>query len=316
MKNAVILFCLLIACFSAVAQPNKTVAPALYKFLNTEFMQKYRDLRIQAESDAIRVQSGLEQLKPTEQFRLRTAYDQTASRANQLLESIKQDFQNQKKLKTIAEFPDMYSDGLRYKLQELADFYAANFQQALADASVKKEEVDGSVTMLLIVELIGLTKGLTNYFAAIKRESKQYTDKYLHENLVQPYRWRYWEELSGSASPYEKYEKSSEANMDTQTEDAFDRQLQKMNTTIQLLPAKNNDPYQSDNFNLPPDEPAPADTTFQYEDWSPTAPAAPDSTSTRNIISKPAGAQKPDKSIPPVQKKPAQEKQAPAKPKQ
>ena len=104
--------------------------------------------------------------------------------------------------------------------------------------------------------------------------------------------------------------------MDTQTEDAFDRQLQKMNTTIQLLPAKNNDPYQSDNFNLPPDEPAPADTTFQYEDWSPTAPAAPDSTSTRNIISKPAGAQKPDKSIPPVQKKPAQEKQAPAKPKQ
>ena len=89
-----------------------------------------------------------------------------------------------------------------------------------------------------------------------------------------------------------------------------------MNTTIQLLPAKNNDPYQSDNFNLPPDEPAPVDTTFQYEDWSPTAPAAPDSSSPRNIISKPAGAQKPDKSIPPMQKKPAQEKQAPAKPKQ
>ncbi len=317
MKNAVILFCLLITCLSAKAQPNKSVAPALYKFCNTEFMQKYRDLRIQAESDAIRVQSGLEQLKPTEQFRLRTAYDQTASRANQLLESIKQDFQNQKKLKTIAEFPDMYSDGLRYKLQELADFYTANFQQALADASVKKEEVDGSVTMLLIVELIGLTKGLTNYFAAIKRESKQYTDKYLHENLVQPYRWRYWEELSGSASPYEKYEKSSEADLqDTQTEDAFDRQLQKVNTTIQLLPTKTNEPYQSDNFNLPPDEPAPADSTFQYEDWSPTAPAKPDSTSNRHIISKPASSQKPDTSTPSVQKKPAQQKPAPAKPKQ
>lgn len=317
MKNPVILFCLLLTCLSAIAQPNKAVAPALYKFCNTEFMQKYRDLRIQAESDAIRVQSGLEQLKPTEQFRLRTAYDQTASRANQLLESIKQDFQNQKKLKTIAEFPDMYSDGLRYKLQELADFYTANFQQALADASVKKEEVDGSVTMLLIVELIGLTKGLTNYFAAIKRESKQYTDKYLHENLVQPYRWRYWEELSGSASPYEKYEKSAEADMqDTQTEDAFDRQLQKMNTTIQLLPAKTNDPYQSDNFNLPPDEPSPADSTFQYEDWSPTAPTTSDSTSNRNITSKPAPSQKPATATPPVQKKPAQQKPAPAKPKQ
>lgn len=317
MKNAILLFCLLLAGFHAAAQPNKKVAPALYQFVNTEFMQKYRDLRIQAESDAIRVQSGLEQLKPTEQYRLRTAYDQTASRANQLLESIKQDFQNTKKLKSIAEFPEMYSDGLRYKLQELSDFYAANFQQALADASVKKEEVDGSVTLILIVELIGLTKGLTNYFAAIKRESKQYTDKYLHENLVQPYRWRYWEELSGSASPYEKYEKSSEANLhDTQTEDAFDRQLQKVNTTIQMLPTKNSDPYQSDSFNLPPDEPAAADSTFQYEDWSPTAPATPDSTSTRNVINQPAPAQKTNTSVPPVQKKPTQQKQSSPKPKQ
>lgn len=318
MKNAVILFCLLLASLGASAQPNKKVAPALFKFVNTEFMQKYRDLRIQAESDAIRVQSGQEQLSPTDRFRLRTAYDQTASRANQLLESIKQDFQNQKKLKTIAEFPDMYSDGLRYKLQELADFYAANFQQALADASVKKEEVDGSVTLILIVELIGLTKGLSNYFAEIKRESRQYTDKYLHENLVQPYRWRYWEELSGSASPYEKYEKSSEAELnDTRADDAFDRQLQKMNTTIQSLPTKNNsDPYMSDPFSLPPDDPTPSDTTFQYDDWSPVVqPVATDSTSHRNISSKPAPApaNKKGKTTTPTQQAPVQNKQKPAK---
>ncbi len=320
MKNSLILFCCFLGCFSALAQPNKKVAPALFKFVNTEFMQKYRDLRIQAESDAIRVQSGQAELKPADQFRLRTAYDQTASRANQLLESIKQDFQNQKKLKTIAEFPDMYSDGLRYKLQELADFYAANFQQALADASVKKEEVDGSVTLILIVELIGLTKGLSNYFAEIKRESRQYTDKYLHENLIQPYRWRYWEELSGSASPYEKYEKSAEADLNnTQMDDAFDRQLQKMNNTIQSLPTKNNNDYSSDQFNLPPEEPAPSDSTFQYDDWAPVEPVAPDSTSHRNTtIIAPASSttKKPAKTVQPVQKTQGQIKQTPAKPKQ
>lgn len=315
MKNILALVCFLLLGLSAFAQPNKKVAPALYKFLNTEFMVKYRDLRIQAESDAIRVQSGQAELKPADQYRLRTAYDQTASRANQLLESIKQDFQNPKKLKSIAEFPDMYSDGLRFKLQELADFYAANFQQALADAQVKKEEVDGSVALVLIVELIGLTKGLTNYFADIKREAKQYTEKYLHENLVQPYRWRYWEELSGSASPYEKYEKSSEADLNnTQSDDAFDRQLQKVNATIQMIPAKTDNPYGSDQFNLPPDGPAPADSSFQYEDWSPTAPtvptAAPDSTSHRNLISKPAPASAPQQQKPAA----APKKTVPAKP--
>lgn len=320
MKNSLILFCCFLGCFSALAQPNKKVAPALFKFVNTEFMQKYRDLRIQAESDAIRVQSGQAELKPADQFRLRTAYDQTASRANQLLESIKQDFQNQKKLKTIAEFPDMYSDGLRYKLQELADFYAANFQQALADASVKKEEVDGSVTLILIVELIGLTKGLSNYFAEIKRESRQYTDKYLHENLIQPYRWRYWEELSGSASPYEKYEKSAEADLNnTQMDDAFDRQLQKMNNTIQSLPSKNNNDYSSDQFNLPPEEPAPSDSTFQYDDWAPVEPVAPDSTGHRNTTTiAPASntTKKPTKTLQPAQKTQGQTKQIPAKAKQ
>ena len=319
MKNYLVLSCFLLACFSAVAQPNKKVAPALYQFLNTDFMVKYRDLRIQAESDAIRVQSGQAELKPADQYRLRTAYDQTASRANQLLESIKQDFQNQKKLKSIAEFPEMYSDGLKFKLQELADFYAANFQQALADAQVKKEEVDGSVALILIVELIGLTKGLTNYFADIKRESKQYTEKYLLENLVQPYRWRYWEELSGSASPYEKYEKSSGADLnDTRMQDAFDRQLEKMNTTIQSIPTKNTDPYGYDQFNLPPDGPAPADSSFQYEDWSPTAPVAPDSTSHRNFNTVPAAGKQntPKQTAPSGSKNPAQVKQMPAKAKQ
>lgn len=317
MKNILIFCSLMLACLSAIAQPNKKVAPALYKFLNTEFMVKYRDLRIQAESDAIRAASGQAELKPAEQFRLRTAYDQTASRANQLLESIKQDFQNPKKMKSIAEFPEMYSDGLKYKLQELADFYTANFQQALADAQVKKEEVDGSVALILIVELIGLTKGLTNYFADIKRESKQYTEKYLHENLVQPYRWRYWEELSGSASPYEKYDKSSEANLnEPRMEDAFDRQLQKMNTTIQMLPTKtSNDPYSYDEFNLPPDEPAPSDSTFQYEDWSPVEPVAPDTTKQPSALNKPVGERNnvPVKASATGQKKTTPVKQTPAK---
>jgi len=161
----------LISLSAAVAQPNKKVGPALTSFLNTEFMLKYRDLRITAESAALSVQSNQSAgLAQSDVFRLRSAYDQTATRANQLLENIKQDFLMPKKLKTIAEFPEMYSDGLRYKLQELADYYSANFQQALADASVKVngEEVDGSAVLLLVVELIGLTKGLASYFSAMK----------------------------------------------------------------------------------------------------------------------------------------------------
>lgn len=308
MKNqfCAVMVLLLTAC-CAYAQPNKKVGPALSKFLNTEFMVKYRDLRISAESAALNVQSNQGGLQPSEVYRLRSAYDQTASRANQLLENIKQDFLNAKKLKSIAEFPEMYSDGLRYKLQELADFYSANFQQALADASVSKEDVDGSAILLLVVELIGLTKGLTNYFAEIKREARQYTEAHLQENLVQPYRWRYWDELSGSVSPYEKFEKGSDVNLQpaSNPDDKLDQQLQKLNETISNLPAKNqtNPDWNGGAEFEPPAEgslPADSSSTLRYEDWSPTtAPATP----------QPANPGKPQKQ---TDKNPALKKQAPA----
>lgn len=291
----------LISLSAAVAQPNKKVGPALTNFLNTEFMLKYRDLRITAESAALSVQSNQSAgLAQSDVFRLRSAYDQTATRANQLLENIKQDFLIPKKLKTIAEFPEMYSDGLRYKLQELADYYSANFQQALADAAVKAdgEEVDGSAVLLLVVELIGLTKGLASYFSAMKRESKLYTESYLQEHLVQPYRWRYWDELAGSTSPYEKFDPNMQMPYnDPYTADPLDQHLQKLNQTISSMPVKTdnagNTIPEDPNFEIPQEPALQQDSTssFKYEDWTPSAPPA----NNQNSKIKPAGAKTPVK---------------------
>lgn len=271
----------------ATAQPNKKVGPALSKFLNTEFMMKYRDLRIEAESAAIGVQSRKDEIKPADLIRLRTAYDQTATRANQLIEGVTQDFLNAKKLKSIAEFPDMYSDGLRFKLQDLSSFYTSNFQQTLADAAVTNNDKDGSAVLLLVIELIGLTKGLTNYFAEIKREARQYTEAHLQEHLVQPYRWRYWDELAGSVSPYEKFEKSDILVTDPAKEDPLDQQLQKMNAAINSLPVKGqstNDGSSTSDFDLPAESSGASDADFKYEDWSPTdTPAPADTVGQRNI---------------------------------
>ncbi len=283
-KQAIFPILIALFSFSAVfAQPNKKVGPALSSFLNTEFMLKYRDLRIMAESAALSVQSSQSGgLAPSDVFRLRSAYDQTAIRANQLLENIKQDFLLPKKLKTIAEFPEMYSDGLRYKLQELADYHSANFQQALADASVKVEgeEVDGSAILMLVVELIGLTKGLAGYFSAMKRESRMYTDSYLQEHLVQPYRWRYWDELAGSTSPYEKFDPNMQMPYnDPYATDPFDQQLQKMNQAISNLPVKTdqagNAIPEDPAFVIPPEGTIQTDSTssFKYDTWTPTVPA-------------------------------------------
>jgi len=295
MKKQLLPLLLLLVGLTAAAQPNKKVGPALTKFLNTEFMVKFRDLRINAESAALQVQSNKEGLRQEDLFRLRGAYDQTATRANQLLTNVKQDFMNSKKLKSIAEFPEMYSDGLGYKLQDISDFYAANFQQALADASISKDEVDGGAFLLLIVELIGLTKGLANYFSDIRREARQYTDAHLQEHLVMPYRWRYWDELAGSASAYEKFEKAPDVPLnEAEREEKLNQQLQKMSQTISTLPQNTdgNTTIEDPGFNPPAEGEMPVDTasTIRYEDWSPseTPATVPDS----SAVGKPSGTQK------------------------
>jgi hypothetical protein len=272
-----LLFALLSIATPILAQPNKKVGPALSRFLNTEFMVKYRDLRIGAESAALSVQSNRGQMKPEDVIRLRTAYDQTAFRANQLLDNVRQDFLNGKKLRSIAEFPDMYADGLAFKLTGVRDFYAANFQQTLADLTPADSTRDGSATLLLVIELISLTKGLTGYFAELRREARSFTEAHLQENLVQPYRWRYWDELAGQVSPYERYEPSAQLPLQPSPAEAkLQEQIQKLNQVVTTLPAAapgTTPETVAPAFNPPPDGDPTVDSTnaFQYENWSPTA---------------------------------------------
>lgn len=276
MKAKFLFACLLLAAIAATAQPDKKTAPALHNFLNTEFMLKFRDLRIQCESNALQVQGADMNVDPQVMFRLRAAYDQTATRSNQLLENIKQDFLNDKKLKSIAEFPEMYSDGLRFKLQEISDYYNTHFMQALADAAPNQDEVDGGPALLLLLELVGLVNGLTRHFSEIRREARFYNDKYLQDNLVKPYRWQYWDELSGGNSRYEQFDRQPELiRSDAARQDQIEQRLQRVNETMNQV--KNNNSNQTNDipqdvpsdWQYTPDTP-PADSTgTDPSNWSP-----------------------------------------------
>jgi hypothetical protein len=188
------------------AQPNRKLAPALGKFMNTEFMIKFHDLKLEAESAAMNVIGKEQKLKPDDFAKVRTAYNQTAQRANKILEGIKQDFLDPKKLKSIEGMPDLYSDGLKLRLIELQEFYSGHFQQTLADATA--DQVDGSPLLFIITELISLTRGLSSYFAQMQREARMYSEDYLNQHLVKPHRWRYWNEVQsgeGNGDHYTDY---------------------------------------------------------------------------------------------------------------
>lgn len=201
----VILLGLLSTCtlFGLNAQPNK-VDGALHSFLNSEFMVKMNDMKIEAEAAVRTFKQQSMSLDPDAVKKVRVGYDQTAARFNQVLTNIKADFMNPKKLKFISKFPDDYLKGLELELYQLSDFYAVNFQQPLADAQA--QNVDGGAVFLIISELIGLTKGLFTYFGQIRQNSRQYNEAYLQQHFYKPYRMRLWDEINqGGFDSYNNY---------------------------------------------------------------------------------------------------------------
>ena len=179
------------------AQNNKIEGP-LQNFVNTSFMLKFKDVKIEAEAAVRRFKAQSQNLNAEDVQAVQTGYEQSAYRFNQLLSNIKSDFLNAKKVKYISQFPDDYMRSLELELGQLTEFYSMHFLQPLADANA--EQVDGSAAVLLIVELVGLTKSLVSYFSQVRQHSRRFSENYLQQNLILPFRFRSWDEISAEGS--------------------------------------------------------------------------------------------------------------------
>ena len=181
---------------------KETITPALQNFLQTNFMQQFQDIRIQAEAQVRTFTQQAGQYQPQDVARVQIAYDQTAQRFNQLLEMVKQDFMDTGKLKYISKYPDSYSAGLELEIHKLSDFYSKNFQQALAD--VTGNQMDGSPLLILLFDLVKFTGSAVSHFVQIRREARTYNDQYLNRYFIAPNRFKTWRELTGATyqDPY------------------------------------------------------------------------------------------------------------------
>lgn len=183
---------------------NNEISTALSEFMQTEFMRKFSDLRVQAETEIAAFRASSAQYDPQQVARVRTAYDQTAQRFNGLLNKIKMDFLDRQKLKYITEYPETYSRGLELDIRELSDYYSQNLQQTLAD--VTNNQQDGSALLILLIDLVKFSSSAIQHFKRIRHEARRYTDSYLNTHFVRPNHFKSWAEMSngGFNDPYQQ----------------------------------------------------------------------------------------------------------------
>jgi len=175
-----------------VGQGNSTYM-GLNQFLNSEFMQKYEEARNKAEQsvkDFKRIQSEFSQEDITA---VMDGYNASAERFNQILYKVKDDLLNKQKRKFIIQYPDDYAGQIEGELNRAKDFYAANYQQQIV--RVTDGRITGTPLLILLPEIIKYGKLAFQIFQNIKAEMKKYNEAMLEEYLIQPYRFRSWNEL-------------------------------------------------------------------------------------------------------------------------
>lgn len=218
-----LLLFLSISLSSLFSQNNGKVDKALSGFLNTAFMEKFQDVKIEAENKVRAFKKDLSDgiYDSNEEQELRTAYDKTARRFNKVLTDIKKDFLDRKKLKYITKYPDSYSKGLELEMYKLSDYYSQNFLQKWMDITGE----DGSALLLILAEIIPLITDGVGYIKKIRQQSKKYTHEYLDAHLVEPNRFHLWDEISNDGAfdyPTEDAEYMEEEIEDGEMEEEMD----------------------------------------------------------------------------------------------
>lgn len=175
------------------AKNHKKLDRGLEGFLQTEFMTKYKDLRLDVESLAATFKAHAQNLPPKDVARVRKSYIGLAERFNMFLFDIKKDFLDRKKLKDISRNPEWYGASLELQLRDLKDLYSQDFAKVVADVTGSDEY--SATPIMAIFGIIKFAVDFSDYLAKMSYAKKQIKEEYLNEFLIEPYRFKNWEEI-------------------------------------------------------------------------------------------------------------------------
>ncbi len=192
---------------AVLGRSQKKLDKALQGFLNTAFMDRYREIKLEAESLAGTFKALSQKFSPKEVGRVRHSYNKIATKFNILLTEVKNDFMDRKKLKLIRKEPEMYSNSLQFKLSELKDEYSEEFERSVAE--ITGSEVYAAVPLGAILGLIKLSIDFTNFLASASYEARRVKEEHLMMYLMEPYRFRSWEDIPIGEGDYYANENNS-----------------------------------------------------------------------------------------------------------
>ena len=91
-------------------------------------------------------------------------------------------------------FPEDYAKQIEADLFRAREFYEKTYQKEVI--RVTDGEITGAGLLLLLPKLIGYVKTAFSYYKKLKKELDKFNEGLLNKHLIEPYKFKTWEEIS------------------------------------------------------------------------------------------------------------------------
>ena len=198
---------------AATTRRTEKLDATLVGFLETGFMTKFKEIKLEAESLVSTFKAHQDEFSPTDVTKVQKSYTTIANQFNLQLRAIKLDFLNKKKLNLIRKYPDMYSGNLENALRDLKDEYSQTFERDVAD--VTGSDVYAAGPLVAIFGIIKLAVEFTDYLTRVRYDAKRMKEEHLDMHFIEPFSFRQWDDVPRAEGNL--YLEEEEENIDEET---------------------------------------------------------------------------------------------------
>lgn len=183
----VILFC------SAPACGQSGAVTALKTLQQTAFFNEFSELKDRSETAVKNFKTIQGRYSKEEVDNVISAYNSSADFFNAALQNIKADLMHREKRKYLINYPEAYSKQVEADLYRAKEYYANTFQKEVTQLT--NGQITGSALIALLPQIMKYTKLAIEVIRKVDAEIKKMNEAVLDQYLVQPYRFKHWDEI-------------------------------------------------------------------------------------------------------------------------
>jgi hypothetical protein len=191
MKKWLLPIILGLASTSAWSQSG-TIA-ALKTLQETAFFNEFRELKDRSESAVKNFKTIQGRYSKEEVDNVISAYNSSADYFNAALRNIKADLMHKEKRKYLINYPEAYAKQVDADLYRAKEYYANTFQKEVIQLT--NGQITGSALIALMPQILKYTQLAIEVIRKVDAEIKKMNEAILNQHLVEPYRFKHWDEI-------------------------------------------------------------------------------------------------------------------------